>query len=108
MAFCVIVKLRRVFVESSNGDGRGRQHYTLHAVPRLVTWTSDPQRGERGQQHGGLHLLHPGHAGEEDGGQAGEAEQGEPRGGREPSQDRQRADHRPAQQVSTRYLASNI
>ena len=53
-------------------------------------------------------VLHPGHAGEEDGSQAGEAEQGEPRGGREPPQDRQRADHRPAQQVSTRYLGSNI
>ena len=49
-------------------------------------------------------LLHPGHAGEEDGSQAGEAEQGEPRGGREPPQDRQRAHHGPAQQVSTRYL----
>ena len=26
----------------------------------MVTWTSDPQPGERGEQHGGLHLLHPG------------------------------------------------
>ena len=59
-AFSVIVKLRRRFVESSNEDGRGRQHYTLHAVARLVTWTSDPQPGERGEQHGSLHLLHPG------------------------------------------------